>query len=133
MSYSNPDNRDYTFGAVSFAANTTRKIRGPKGKKGYLRGTHVFVTTAFVGTTTPANLQVGVSGTAAAYETITFGTAGTPTPVSTALSPEDGVFTTYTITSRELPADTDILLTCNAGVGTPAGVADITLHIEWMD
>jgi hypothetical protein len=86
------------------------------------------VTTAFVGTTTPAKIEVGTATSANAYGTMYFGSAATPSPVSVALRMQDKLNGSAAVANHTIPANSQVKITYTQGTGgTPAGVADVAV------
>jgi hypothetical protein len=140
--YNNAKQVPYSYNGINQgAATVTRVIRGPKGKRGRLVDIISTPTTAFVGTTTPGKVQIGDGVTANKYADLFMGTAGTPAPVSVpvlasdvtligsgaAIKGQDPTSLPFTY----LPADTALTVTFLQPVGTPAGVADHVILIDW--
>ena len=139
MAYDSNIELTYSISAMAIGAGTvTRTIRGPRGKRGKVLDVCASVTTAFVGTTAAARLQVGVLGTLNAYCDMPFGTTGAPTQVG-ALNAyfQGGVDNLQGENPQSLPftyhpADTDMIITGVAPTGTPAGVADAHVTVRWF-
>ena len=136
MSYDGQITR-YTFSQIDFGAgsNTLRHIIGPKGKKGQLYDYGCFgVTEAFAGDTSRPQMAIGTVSDADHYgEEFDFGTlavAGGGKSIRTTYAQTDTGFDTNMLI-RELPADTVIMVTCVAAVGTPTGIADAFVDIVW--
>lgn len=123
--------------ATLTGSNITCTFRGPKGKKGYLLD-YGFedLTTTFAGGTNTPKVEVGVSGTLAQFgAAFDAGAAVAPlgmkSVASTYAEGDTTNFGTYMVL-RELPADTDIYLTCIVATGGgAAGVADFFARVEW--
>lgn len=129
MSYDNPLRVSYSFAAIDFGTTKTRYIRGPAGKRGRVVDATLSVTTLFTAVTTPAHVEVGPSGTltAALDWTLTTNAANSTTNASQ----QSGAFKTGV--ASYLAADTDVLITFLAPTGgSPAGVADAHIVIEWF-
>lgn len=129
MSYDAPLRVSYSWSAINFGSSTSRILRGPAGKRGRVVDATANVTTLFTNVTTGARLQVGPSGTLTAALDMPFtnnaaGSALDATNVSGAIK---------TGTASFLAADTDQTVGFIAPTGgTPAGVADIHVTIEWF-
>jgi hypothetical protein len=128
MSYSTPRTVTHTLPAITTTgAAVTMPISGPKGMKGRLIDIIARCTTTHVLGSTPTKLQVGVTGTLEAY-------AAYLPPAMTA--PDINRLTALpgasAITLRDIPADTDVLLTTIANTtGSPAGVITYDVIIDW--
>lgn len=129
MSYADPDRRFYNFDLVDFgASDTTDFIRGPKGKAGRLGAIFGCSREVFTATTLHAQVQVGNGSSATAYAVYDYGTLAD----NKGYSSDDGVNGTLTVTTRDLPADTDIKLTFqNTTGGSPTGQATVTVIVDW--
>jgi hypothetical protein len=140
--YDRPERISYDFNGVAIGAGTvTRVIKGPKGKRGRLADIIATPSTSMVGTTTPGKVQLGDGVTANLYADLFLGTAGAPAqagaPVvasavttigsTAALKGQDPTVLPWTF----LPADTALTITFLQPVGTPAGVIDADIIIEW--
>ena len=145
-SYDNSKLRSYTFANVDFgASDTTEVIAAPlvgrstaygalPNARGRVKGFHVFnVTEIFAGTTTQAGVHVGDGTDADAYFASDTSLAG-------------GALNTLAVGKAQYVADsgsgvadipaslaTDLTITFVAGTGTPTGIADVTVEIEWFD
>jgi hypothetical protein len=131
MAFDNPIARETKcVNAVSLSAASTRVFRGPKGRRGRLVDILGSVTTTVVGTTSGPRLQLGVSGALTQFADVVLanGTAAGTALVGSVLG---GLKSGVNGASLEIPADTDITFGVIAAVGTPAGVADVELLIEW--
>jgi hypothetical protein len=118
--------------AASFTTPVVRTIRGPKGMRGRITNVGVFVTTSFVGTTTPGKLRIGDGTTVNKYTDMDMGTAGAGTAANSSVrlsdnrlfdkSPDGGI-----------PADSNVVITPVAPTGgAPAGAGDIAITINWF-
>jgi hypothetical protein len=138
MSYENPRRVSYSYPAISFATLTTRTFRTPKGMRGRVGFASLAVTTNFVGTTTPAALQVGDGVTANKYLDLAAGTAAAPTQAGSGVAANDLASGLKTVPAAASPlpyleADTVYTVTFVAGVGgTPAGVADSLIMVDYF-
>ena len=138
-SYDNPSRITYSFNAINFATASQRTIMGPKGKTGRVAFITGSCTTTFVGTSTPAAVNVGDGTTDTLYGSLTFGTAGTPTASGAAIGsqPTDA---TVKVCDPQAPTNgtpgqnsNNIIVKFAAGTGgTPAGVADVNILIDWF-
>ncbi len=137
--YNNPTRRTYSYIGLDWHSGAiTKYVQGPAGKLGEIEEILVVPTTAFVGTSTPANIQVGISGTLAKFAQVSMGTASVPSPVSVPV-----VFSTFASGLTELAppppaqtymaANTPVIFTFNPGTGgSVAGVADVFVTIRWF-
>ncbi|MGH2903442.1 MAG: hypothetical protein ACRDK7_07665 [Solirubrobacteraceae bacterium] len=128
-SYSNPLRVSYSFPAQNFTAPIARHIKPPPNcTRGLIRDIHVSVTTAFTQTTTPGHVEVGDGTTDTKYADLNMGAAA----INTAYSTVDA----GGIVAGGIDLDRDgitgvVLKTVAPTGGTPAGVGDITLTIDW--
>lgn len=129
MSYLNPQQITYTTGAITTtAATTTLPIRGPKGKQGRVVDIIARCTTTHVLGSTPTKLEVGVSGTVAAYAS--YLPPAMTAPAASTLTDLPGASALQTTV---IPADTQVILTTTANAGgTPAGVITYDVVINWF-
>jgi hypothetical protein len=131
MSYSNPDRRFYVFPAVDYGAgDSAHSFRGPKGKKGRLVDIHLSATEAFNSTTTDGYTDIGTAADTNAYAHFVQGDlAATDSVCGT-----DGVTDTDWLIDANIPADTQVEVTCVAPTGgTPTGIATVTVVVDWAD
>lgn len=139
MSYDNPMTREYTFRSVDFgaASNTVLTIPVPKenpavsgsqGRSGRVRAVGISnVSEDFAGSTSDAGVKVGDGTTAGKYydtglvlnETVDITDNAT-------LELAD----TGSAVAIELGRST-LTVTCVASVGTPTGIADVTVVVDW--
>jgi hypothetical protein len=116
---------------LNFATPVPRTIRGPKGARGRIINVGVFVTTAFVGTTTAGKLRIGDGVTVNKYTDMDMGAAGAGTAAAATVrlsdnrlfdkSPDGGI-----------AVDSAVVITPVAPVGgAPAGVGDVAVTINW--
>lgn len=148
-SYANPKTVTYTR-TVAGATAATWSIAPPLGCTQFrVAGISASVTTAFVGTTTPAKLGVGVAGNVNVAGFINFGTAAVPAPVDSTVgfnsqfikgtNPVYGTLdlsgTSNTISGTpSVPVVVGpalITLTASTG-GTPAGAAVAEITLDWF-
>jgi hypothetical protein len=143
-SYGDRTLRSYTFAAVDFgASDVTEVIAAPLAgrdseygalptQRGRVRGFHLFnVSEIFAGTTLMAGLEVGDGTDPDLYfasDTDVLSGATNTLAVDAALYVVDAG------NAVDIPGDAvgDITLTMKAGTGTPTGIADITVEIEWF-
>ena len=131
MSYSNPDRRFYVFPNVDYGAgDSAQSFQGPKGKTGTLIDVHLSATETFNSVTTDGNTQIGTAADPDAYALFVQGDlAATDSVCGT-----DGVTDTDWLISASIPADTQVEVTCVAPTGgTPAGIATVTVVVDWAD
>lgn len=135
MSYENPNRISYLWPSQDAGAGTvTKTIIGPNGKRGRVWDYGVLnVTEAFTADTLPSSITVGKSGDLDAYGTAlsmgTLATGGGKTLRSTFDAVAAEPYTTASI-----DADTPLVLTMSAPTGgTPAGIGDLFLVIDWDD
>lgn len=137
---------DTTFGATT----VDHKVRGPKGKVGFVRDIQVDVLVTLVGTTTVPEITVGTATGTVEYARFRLGTtatagytAGTVArasqliagPLNNGSNPR--TFSDFAghvaLETARIPADTDFFISAKAGVGgTPAGGGVWRVHIQWM-
>lgn len=107
--------------------NITEVIAGRTGYRGHVRSIEVFnVTEAFNATTTPARVDVGI--TAGDLDAYAIGGSFGTTAIAAAASPAvtDGVIGT-------IPVSAGITITMYAPTGgTPAGIADVAVTIQYF-
>lgn len=137
MAYDLPQEISYSFPAQAFGASTiTKYIQGPKGKRGLVDYVEATPSVAFVGTTTPAAVQVGVTGTLTQFANVPMGTAAVPAPVSVPVIASDGpggIVAKNSVPRIYCNADTALAVTLLAATGgAPAGTADVTIKINWF-
>jgi len=139
--YDNSKLRSYYFAAVDFGgSNVTHVIAAPlvgrndlmgtpPTARGRVKGYTVFnATEVFAGSTSGAGVKVGDGTTPGLYFADNLGLNGTAVGASV-----------YVIDNGagavDIPADAtgDITVTIVASVGTPTGIADVLLDIEWFD
>lgn len=138
MSYDNPNRQKYSFGNFDFGggANETFSVKGPKGKAGRLWDYGVEgVIEVFEGTTTTPKIAVGTTSDPDAYgdELDLDGVADNDyKSVRSTYAEHDTGFTTQMV-DRDLPADTEIYVTCTAGVGSPTGQGVPFVVIDWAN
>jgi len=129
MAYDNPDTLRYDLASMDFGAavgNTTRSIKGPAGKKGRITNIGVDLTEATVFATTLGKVQVGLTGTLAAYAELNIPTASA---INTTV---DSTVDTNAIIA-EIPADTAILITLIEGTGAGlTGIGFPFLEVAWF-
>lgn len=131
MSYSNPDRRFYVFPNVDYGAgNSSHSFQGPKGKTGRLIDIHLSATETFNSVTTDGYTDIGTAADPDAYAHFVQGDlAATDSVCGT-----DGATDTDWLISAEIPADTQVEVTCVAPTGgTPAGIATTTVVVDWDD
>jgi hypothetical protein len=124
----------HDFGAGAFAGS----LKGPAGHKGRIADIGLsHITETFTNTTLPAYIRLGTSGDADKYAEFDCATAAaTNTRVASqddtdAFKNDDG---TYAATTEQavLPPDTQIEVTGTAPTGgTPAGIAEFFVDIDW--
>lgn len=140
--YNTPERISYSFNAVSFAANSARYLRGPAGKIGVVKEVQSAATTSFVGTTSAGRVQVGDGVTATKYVDLALGAAGAGPAAGTVTRATDvtKVGSGAALKGQDpnaLPFAyvPDAVATVNfiAPVGTPAGVADVTIVVDWFE
>lgn len=137
---------DATFGATT----VDHKVRGPKGKVGFVRDIQCDVLVTLVGTTTVPEITVGVSTGDVTYARFRLGTsataglaAGTVARASQLISgalnngSNPRTFSDFAghvaLETARLPADTDFFITAKAGTGgAPAGGGMWRVHIQWF-
>lgn len=147
-SYANPKTVTYTR-TIAGATTATWSISPPAECTQFrVVGISASVTTAFVGTTTPARLGVGVAGNVNAAGFINFGTAAVPAPVDSTVGYKDqfkkgtnpvygsldltGTSNTISGTPSVPQVVGPVLITVTAGVGTPAGAAIAEITLDWF-
>ena len=139
-SYANPKLRSYYFSAVDFGATDTTQVIAaplagrddamgtPPTARGRVRGYTVYnVSEIFAGSTSGAGVTVGDGTTANLYFEDNLGLNGTAVAAS--------VYVVDNGDAVDIPAGAtgDITVTFVAGVGTPTGIADVLVDIEWFD
>jgi len=148
VSYENPISERFTLPSAAYGATTaSQKIRGPKGKIGYVRDITVIPTADMVGTTTVPEVAVGATQGAAEYARFRLGTAvGTgytaaqgvrrarPLATTTTTPPTLTDFAAHVqLETARIPADTDVFVSGVQGVGgTPAGTFVAYVDVEWF-
>ncbi len=148
-SYANPRPITYSYDSVSFAVTSTKVLQGPAGKTGRISTILASPSTQFVGTVTPAAIEVGLPGALGSIANVPLGAAGAgaapgvPVVASNALTGLVGNQPTPGQTGNTdggaeasflyLPPDTPFDLVFQAGTGgAPAGVADVHVTIDWF-
>lgn len=148
--YDDPQREVYYFPSAAFGASTdSKKLIGPKGKKGYVRDIIVLLSADAVGTTTVPEINVGTASADASYARFRLGTSATA-GVTAANSPhrasqvggntlQDGspVYEDFTghvkMATAPIPADTAFVISRVAGVGgSPAGTGETYVVIDWF-
>lgn len=130
MSYSNPDRRFYSFPAVNFGSGSAQSIKGPRGKAGRLIAIHASCTTLFTAVTTPGRIEVGTAADTDANALFVLGTLA----ATDAVASDDGVTDTDAIINADIAPNTQVEVTFVAPTGgTPAGVATVSVVIDWAD
>lgn len=129
MSYADPDRRQYSFGPIDFGAGgEVVSITGPKGKAGTLKAIHVMATETFTTTTTAGRVDIGTAADTDAYASFNLGALADTDSAST----DDGTTDTDAVISADIPADTQVEVTCVAPTGgTPAGIGYVSIIIDW--
>jgi hypothetical protein len=120
----------YTFPAVNFGANTSRTIRGPKGKRGRVIEVQALVTTSFVGTTAAGRIRLGDGVTVDRYVDMPLGTPGSGPAAPASVNSSD-VRTSNKDPDGGIAPDSNLVVSMVAPVGTPAGVADVVTVVNW--
>lgn len=120
----------YTRRAVDFGTpSTVPGIKPPKGlTQGRLLEIEAAASEAFTAVTTPGYLRVGTSGDADAFAEMNMSTLAAGSSANTQDDP-DAIISGLI----SLDAGAEVVITPVAPTGgTPAGIADLTLYIEWF-
>ncbi len=155
--YDNPQTETYLFPSSAFGATTeSRKILGPKGKKGLVRDIRTYISADMVGTTTVPEINVGTAASdagavVAEYARHRLGTtailgntaAGTPyrarALTANAQNNTGGIppalsdFTAHVqLETAYIPADTAFFISRIKGAGgSPAGTGITEVDVDW--
>lgn len=158
MSYDTPQKETYVFPSSAFGATTeSRKIVGPKGKKGIVRDIRTYLTADAVGTSTVPEITVGSAASDAGsiyaeYARHRLGTAvgtgntaaGTPYRARALCAAAHGNngsgppalsdFTAHVqLETAPIPADTAFYISRVKGAGgSPAGTGITEVEIDWF-
>lgn len=130
MSYSNPERGMYVFPNVDYGAGTTtHAIPVPTGKRGRLIDIQLAATESFNSVTTDGSTSIGISGTISRNALFVQGDLAAGAAISAKnLSDPDW------LVEPEIVKDSVLLVTCTAPTGgTPAGIATVTVIIDWQD
>ena len=144
-SYDNSKLRQYTFAGVDFGATDVAEVIAaplagrnteygvPPTARGRVKGFHLFnVSEIFAGTLTMAGVDVGDGTTQGLYFSSDQSLAGQ----TNTLAVDAALYVLDDGTGAvDIPAEAtgDITITFVAGTGTPTGIADVTVDIEWFD
>lgn len=123
--YSDPLTLAHHLGQHDFGAGgDTHKLKGPAGYKGRVRHIELNkVTEAFTAVTTPAYIRIGDGSDADKYADMSCGT--------TAIDAVDGPAASE-LFNAEIAADEEPVVTFVAPTGgIPAGIGNVTVHIDW--
>jgi len=138
MAYDAPYRETYSFTAQAFGGGTiTKVIKAPKGRRGKVTHVVAQATVSFVGTTTPAAVQVGDGVTATKFANMPMGAAGAGTAAGSAVTAKDyasgltGLVPTLPHLWSATDADITVTLAAATG-GAPAGTADVEITIDWF-
>jgi hypothetical protein len=141
--YNTPERFVYTFNAVSFAANSTRYFKGPAGKIGKVVEIQAAVTTSFVGSSAPGEIKLGDGVTATKYADLVLGAAGAGPAAGAVVRATDvtKIGATAAIKGQDptslpfafIAADQVVTVTNLAPTGSPAGVADVTIVVDFFE
>lgn len=132
-SYSNPLSQSKCYNAQDIGNGTiTKKVRPPRGKsRGRVAGIHAFASETFTQTTTPAYIQVGVTGDLDKFASLNCGATASGATLSDSdvanTLVNDGQFDL----SQEAVDELTITMVAPTG-GTPAGIADVEVDLEWF-
>jgi hypothetical protein len=129
MSYSNPDRRFYVFPNVDFGAgDSAQSLQGPKGKEGRLIDIHYSATETFNSVTTDAYTEIGTAADTNAFAHFMQGDLA----ATDSVCGSDGVTDPDWLIDPVIPADTQVEVTMVAPTGgTPAGIATVTVIVDW--
>lgn len=124
MAYDNPVRQRYDFPEVDASAgDSSFSFKGPSGKTGRIRAAGIEVTTLFANDTTDSKVEVGKSGSLAAY-------------ASASIADASAVQTTQESTSAvaDIPADTQCIVTFVAGTDSSAvaGKGTPFVEVDWF-
>lgn len=137
MSYDDSPIMNYSFGNFDFgaAADETFSIFGPKGKAGRLWDYGVQGSIeVFNGNTVTPKIAIGTTADPDAFgdeldlNALADNHAKT---VRTTYREEEAGFTTLMV-DREIPADTEVVVTCTGATGSPTGQAVPCVWIQWQ-
>lgn len=137
MSYEQPNRHTYMFSSTDYggASDTTYSIIGPQGKEGILWDYGVQgATEIFNGSTITPKVAVGTTADPDAYgEEIDLDAVALDDGL-TARSANglDQVALDLVIVDKYLARDTEIVVTCTAATGSPTGIADTIVVIDWQ-
>ncbi|MCA1458094.1 hypothetical protein I6F35_33715 [Bradyrhizobium sp. BRP22] len=159
MGYDTPKREVYLFPSSAFGATTeSRKILGPKGKKGLVRDIRTYLTADCIGTTSVPEINVGSAASTAGGTlyteyarhrlgtTATAGNTAANTPYRARALAEGGannpggtplVLSDFAghvqLETAFIPADTAFFITRVQGVGgVPAGTGTTEVEIDWF-
>jgi hypothetical protein len=147
--YHNPEREVIYFPSSAFGATTeSKKLLGPRGKKGVVRDIVTILTADAVGTTTVPEINVGTAAGLFEYARHRLGTsatagntaAGSPYRAQPLVGGNGDVPKTLSdfaghisLETALLPADTAFVITRKAGTGgTPAGTGETWVTIDWF-
>jgi hypothetical protein len=121
------ESASYLFQVVDFGgANTVEVIEGPAGKTGRVVSFTVYnITEIFHGDTTQARLDVGDGADANGYA------FSTDVPAEQATATSVSPVVSAGVLGNSLPGATPITLTFVSTVGTPTGISDALVVINW--
>ncbi|WP_286237988.1 hypothetical protein [Neptuniibacter halophilus] len=124
--YDNPQRDTYVLPAQNFVSGKTLRIKAPKGKRGRVVDMQVSATTTFTAVTTPAYLQAGLSSDADKFGNMNMGTLA-------AGSAKSATDTAGELTGVEIEKGETLEISQVAPTGgSPAGVGDIHVAVEWF-
>lgn len=129
MAYDNPTSFRYDFPLMDFGAaagTTTHAIKGPSGKKGRITNIGVSLSEATVFATTTGKVEVGLTGTLAAYGQLNI-------PTASAIKTTVDVTVDTNAVIADIPADTQVLVTLTEGTGAGlTGIGNPFLEVNWF-
>lgn len=142
-SYDKPIRHSYFYNAIDIGSgNSQRTIMGPKGKTGRVAFVSASVTTSFVGTTTPGYVRVGDGTTDALYAQLALGAAGAGTAANAAVAADttsNGLSSSGAVSDPQAQTNSTPGQNSNNMIvkfvaptgGSPAGVADVLIEVDW--
>lgn len=129
MSYSNPflqahyQYADHDFGS----GGATKRVQGPKGRKGRLKLISCHTTETFNAETTAGYVRVGTASDNDAYAELNFATAAANITYDSDRDDTDAII------DPVIPEDTEVLINFVAPTGnSPAGIATVNVFIDWF-